>query len=367
MTQPALAAVEGQEPVGSDPQRILVVGGMLMIASGMLFGDVFAMFVLHPNNARIAEAMYAASQLIPAGDTEGILSHFMAIGGLLENRGTKVDAHSHMIHMGYIALLLAMLQPWVAFDAKAKKQLAWFFVLSGFLLPPSIFSIHYLGLAGSPLEFIGWGSILADLFGTFLSLAVFLYCYGLWRHVRGVGGDAEPAYIGHGNNASRTLLVGGLLLIVAGFLYGAAMAAWNSGGTGPCEVAILKDIVAHSVSADQIALDTAFGAYGEFQMYKAINVATHAHINEMGILLLLLSFVQSFVQYADGLRNRWAHFAVLCGFGLPLGIMLEIPYGFVGSVIADLSGFGMIVVVLATLFGLLRHTGASDANQGGVA
>ena len=49
--------------------------------------------------------------MIPAGDTEGILNHFMAIGGFLENRGTKVDTHSHMIHMGYIAILLAAVGP----------------------------------------------------------------------------------------------------------------------------------------------------------------------------------------------------------------------------------------------------------------
>ena len=44
MTQAALAALEAQDPLGSDSQRLYVIGGILLVASGMLFGDIFAMF-----------------------------------------------------------------------------------------------------------------------------------------------------------------------------------------------------------------------------------------------------------------------------------------------------------------------------------
>ncbi len=364
MNQSSLAAAEAREPVASDTQRLLVIAGILMIAAGMLLGDVFAMFVLHPNNARIGEAMFAASQMIPAGDAEGILAEFMRIGGFLENRGTKVDAHSHIIHLGYIALLLAMLQPWVAYSEHGKRRLAWFFVISAFLLPPSIFAIHYVGLAYSPLSFIGWASMLADLFGALLAIAIFLYFLGFVRHARGDGEPGiEPAYIGHRNSASRLLLVGGLLLLVSGFLYGAGIAAWKDFGNAVSEVDILKNIVRHASESDQTALGVDFAAFGEYQMFRAINRATHTHINEMGILLLLMSFVQAFIHYSDKTRQRWARLAVISGFALPIGILLEIPYGIVGSVIADLAGFTMIISLMAMLFGLLRYTGASDARE----
>jgi hypothetical protein len=362
LNQTALADAEFREPVASDSQRILVIGGILLAASGMLFGDVFAMFVLHPNNARIGEAMYTAAQLIPIGDADGILAHFMAIGGFLENRGTKVDAHSHIIHMGYIALLLAMLQPWVALSDAAKRRAAWFFVISACLLPPSIFSIHYLGLAYSPLEFIGWGSIFADLFGGLLAIAVAIQLWGLWRHARGQ--ETQPLYIGAGNRASRTLLVGGLLLLVSGFLYGAAFAAFGGAVGILTEVDILKQIVSSAAVSDQTSLNEGFGAFGRLQMLRAINVASHAHINEMGILLLLMSFMQGFVQFEQGMRQRWALATVVSGFALPAGILLEIPFGVIGSIIADLAGFSMVVCLMAMLFGLLRHTGARDAKGG---
>ncbi len=359
---------ELREPVASDNQRLLVIGGLLMIASGMLFGDVFAMFVLHPNNARIGEAMYAASQLIPVGDADGILAEFMAIGGFLENRGTKVDTHSHIIHMGFIALLLAILQPWVALSDTARRRTAWLFVVSAMLMPPAIFAIYYVGLSFSPFEHIGWASILADLFGALLSLAVFIYFWGIWRYARGdADAAAEPAYLGRGNTASRALLVGGLLLLVIGYLYGAGYAALKETSVAPTEVDILKSIVTNAAASDQAALGADFSAFGEYQMYRAINRAVHTHINEMGILLLLMSFVQAFVHYADTTRLRWARCAVASGFALPAGIMLEIPYGIVGSVIADLAGFMMIVCLMAMLFGLLRHMGGTDMNAGGAA
>ena len=40
----------------------------------------------------------------------------------MEDRGTKVDAHVHMIDAGYLALLLALIQPYVALSACQRKN-----------------------------------------------------------------------------------------------------------------------------------------------------------------------------------------------------------------------------------------------------
>ncbi|MEH6581874.1 MAG: hypothetical protein V7754_08065 [Halioglobus sp.] len=362
-----LSSLEAQGPLASDSQRLLTIGGILLIVIGMLFGDIFAMFVLHPNNARIGEAMYTASQLIPAGDADGILAQFMAIGGFLENRGTKVDTHSHIIHMGYIALLLAMLQPWVALSPTVKQRTAWLFIVSALLLPMSIFSIYYLGLAYSPLGHIGWGSILADFFGALLALAMFIQFWGLWRYRQSQSERVQLAHPRSTNGASRALLVGGLLLLVSGFLYGAGYAAWTQTGGGGSEVEILKNIVTHAAASEQELLGADFGAFGNYQMYRAINIAVHTHINEMGILLLLMSFVQGFIHYRDSTRQRWAQLAIVSGFGLPIGILMEIKFGIFGSIVADFFGFTMIVSLTAMLFGLLRYTGARDSEKGDAA
>src|SRR5881296_3699543 len=165
-------------------QRLLVFGGIALIAGGMLFGDIFAVFVLHQNVGETAAALLAATQAVAAQNPAAVKDAFTRIGGLLEDRGTKVDTHVHMTDSGYLALLLALAQPYVGLSAVRKKSLAKLFLLGGVLLPIGIFLIHYVGLAYSPFSVIGWASILADSAGTLLIVVLVAEAWGLWRHFR---------------------------------------------------------------------------------------------------------------------------------------------------------------------------------------
>src|SRR5207248_1303635 len=78
-------------------QRLLVFGGIALIAGGMLFGDIFAVFVLHQNGGETSAALLAATQAVAAQNPAAVKDAFTRIGGLLEDRGTKVDAHVHLI------------------------------------------------------------------------------------------------------------------------------------------------------------------------------------------------------------------------------------------------------------------------------
>src|SRR5438128_5944714 len=146
-------------------RRLLIFGGIALIAGGMLFGDIFAVFVLHQNGGRTGETLLAAAQAAAAQDSTRVRDAFAGIGGLLEDRGTKVDTHVHMTDAGYLALLLALVQPYVALPPQRKRRLAQFLVIGGVLLPLGIFLIHYVGLAYSLLRVIGWASVLADSAG----------------------------------------------------------------------------------------------------------------------------------------------------------------------------------------------------------
>ena len=42
--------------------RLLVFGGIALIAAGMLFGDIFAVFVLHQNGGETGRALLNAAQ-----------------------------------------------------------------------------------------------------------------------------------------------------------------------------------------------------------------------------------------------------------------------------------------------------------------
>src|SRR5882672_9549432 len=114
-------------------RRLLVFGGIVLIATGMLFGDIFAVFVLHQNGGQTGQALLTAAQAVAARDSLAVKSAFASIGDLLEDRGTKVDAHVHMIGAGYLALMLALLQPFVVLASAAKKILATVFIAGGAL------------------------------------------------------------------------------------------------------------------------------------------------------------------------------------------------------------------------------------------
>src|SRR3989440_4306166 len=189
-------------------RRLLILGGIALVAGGMFLGDIFAVFFLHQNGRLQGEALIAATRAVAAQNPTAVKDIFKHLGGLLEDRGTKVDAHVHMIDAGYLALLLALLQPFVAFPLARKKVLAALFISGGVLLPVGVFLIHYVGLAYSPFAVIGWASILADSAGTLLIIALLGEAWGLWNYARGRGGTAEIDSP-HENSWSRRILWSG--------------------------------------------------------------------------------------------------------------------------------------------------------------
>ena len=131
-------------------RRLLVFGGIALIAAGMLFGDIFAVFVLHQNGGQTGQALLAAARAVAAQDPSAVNIAFAHMGNLLEDRGTKVDAHVHMIDAGYLALLLALIAAVRRPFGIQQEAVGKLFLTGGLLLPVGIFLIHYVGLAYSP-------------------------------------------------------------------------------------------------------------------------------------------------------------------------------------------------------------------------
>src|SRR5882672_2452632 len=194
-------------------RRLLVFGGIALVAAGMLFGDIFAVFVLHQNGGQTGHALLTAAQAVAARDSVAVKTAFANIGDLLEDRGTKVDTHVHMIDAGYLALLLALIQPYVALSVSSKKLLAKLFLIGGFLLPVGIFLIHYVGLTYSPFTVIGWASIMADSAGGLLIIALIGEGWGFWKYLRNThAGPAESELPKDRSWERRILLSGGTML-----------------------------------------------------------------------------------------------------------------------------------------------------------
>jgi hypothetical protein len=341
--------------------RILIFGGITLIASGMLFGDIFAVFVLHQNGGQTGQALMAASRAVAGGDPLGVKEAFGRVGGLLEDHGTKVDAHVHMTDAGFLALLLALLQPCVALNPERKRLLAWFFVASGALLPIGIFLIHYVGLAYSPSSVIGWASVLADSAGALLIAVLVVEAWALWRHFQAKSQLSEPALLQDHTWEHRTLLTGGTLLMLLGFLYGAWYAGVDLYEHEARETRILHSILDSSVNREA-AGNEAVADYGALAAERGVSIAAHSHIIEFGLLAILLSFIQPYVYLRDTWKRRWVIVLLAGSVILPVFVLLELKLGLLAGGIADVGGLMVVVALIGMLAGIVRYTGSPDAN-----
>jgi hypothetical protein len=347
-------------------RRLLLLGGIALIVAGMLFGDFFAVFVLHQNASRVGANLAAASHAALEGDAFTVAAHFTNIGSFLENRGTKVDAHVHAIEFGYLALLLAVVTPWIAFSEKTKRALAWLFLVGSVLLPVGVFLIHYVGLAHSPLRAIGLASIFADAGGFAVLLATFIYLYGLRKYSRNRNQDQDAAITPDPLLQIRTpagtlLLTGGLVLVLLGFAHGAYYAASDLYRHEALDNQLLSNILTASISHNTASLDQALAAYGALQGDKAVKIAAHAHLIEFGMLAMILAIFQPYVRFSETWTRRWAWTLLAGSLILPVCVLFELRYGLFAGGLADFGGLLVIIALIAMWLGIARYIGDLDS------
>ena len=337
-------------------RRLFLLGGIALIVAGMIFGDIFAVFVLHQNASRVGESLANAAHAAVVGNVPAVRANFQNVGAFLENRGTKVDAHVHMIDFGYLALFLALLDPWIAFSAAAKRRTARIFLIGAWLLPVGVFFIHYVGLAHSPFQSIGWASVFADFGGALVLGALFACLAGIWRHFRAPSRQ-QPAdeLLAKRIPATPMLLSGGLLLILAGIGSGAWYAAFDLYHHEAQDFAGLSSITASAAASDSGALNRALSDYGQLQGDKAVKIAAHAHAIEFGLLAMMLAFFQPYVALTESWRCRWAAVLLLGSWMLPVCVFLELRFGLLAGGLADFGGLLVILALVAMWIGILRQ------------
>lgn len=343
-------------------RRLLVLGGIAMVLAGMIFGDIFAVFILHQNASRVGASLASAANAALAGDANGVNASFANVGEFLENRGTKVDTHVHLIGFGFLALMLAIVQPWIALSEQAQRRLAWLLVSGGVVLPIGVFLIHYVGLAYSPLSAIGWASIVADAGGALVMLATAGYLYGLSKHFRNSGRlPIHDPLLSTQINATRLLLAGGLLLVLLGFLHGTYYAGVDLYRHEASDYQLLSQMSSGAANQNRVQVEQALEAYGQLQGEKAVNIAAHAHFAEFGILAMLLGFFQPYVSLRETWKRWWAAVLLVGSALLPICVLLEMKFGLLAGGMADFGGLLVIVAGFGMWIGILRYTGNLDA------
>ncbi len=344
-------------------RRLYIFGGIALIAAGMVFGDIFAVFVLHQNAGQQGAALIEASRAVANRDPAAATAIFGRLGGLLEDRGTKVDAHVHMLGAGYLALLLALVQPYIALSQPTKKATAGLFIMGGMLLPLGIFLIHYMGLAYSPFAAIGWASVLADSAGAVLILVLLVQAWGFWKylHKREL---TEPELPAEDSMPGRALLTGGTLLVLLGFLHGSYYAGTLLYQHERMETAILQRMIGVASEGNLAAATGEVASFGNLAGERAVNIAAHSHIIEFGLLAMLLSFVQPYVFLSEKWKRRWVRVLLGGSVILPVFVLLELQLGLLAGGIADLGGLMVVIGLIGMLVGILRYTGHLDAAEG---
>jgi hypothetical protein len=343
-------------------RRLYIFGGIALIAGGMLFGDIFAVFILHQNAGRQGMALIAASRAVAAGDSQSVNGIFAQLGGLLEDRGTKVDAHVHMTDAGYLALLLALVQPYIVLAQSAKKILAGLFILGGVCLPIGIFLIHYVGLVYSPFSVIGWASILADSAGALLIVVLAVQAWGFWKYLQ-TRQLAEPELPDEDSMPRRALLTGGTILILLGFAHGAYYAGALLYPHERMETMILGNMMGSASAGNMGAAHAEVQNFGNLAGSHAVNIAAHSHIIEFGLLAMLLSFVQPYVFLSETWRRRWVKVYLGGSIILPVFVLLELRLGLIAGGIADVGGLLVIVALVGMLAGVIRYSGSVDSRE----
>jgi hypothetical protein len=326
-------------------RRLLVLGGIAMVLAGMIFGNIFAVFILHQNASRAGSSLASAANAALAGNASQVNASFANVGQFLENRGTKVDTHVHLIGFGFLALMLA-----------------WLFIAGGVVLPVGVFLIHYVGLAYSPLSAIGWASIVADAGGALVMLATAGYLFGLAEHFRSrAGPPIHDLLLSTQTTSTRLLLAGGLLLVLMGFLHGAYYAGTDLYRHEAADYQLLSQMSAGAAAQNRAEVEQALAGYGQLQGEKAVNIAAHAHFAEFGILAMLLGLFQSYVSLREVWKRRWAVVLLFGSALLPICVLLEIKFGLLAGGLADFGGLLVIVAGFGMWIGILRYTGGLDA------
>jgi hypothetical protein len=344
-------------------RRLFLLGGIALILTGMFFGDIFAVFTLHQNAAQVGANLADAAHAALAGNRQAVVTSFQNVGAFLENRGTKVDTHVHMIDFGYLALMLAILQPWVAFTDGAKKKLAWIFLTGAWLLPVGVYLIHYVGLAHSPMKTIGWASIAADFGGLLVLIVTFVCLLGLWKKFRGEVASPPPdKLLADRSTEGRMLFAGGIALVLLGFFHGAYYAATDLYRHEAQDYSLLAQMSAGAAAGAGAVVNEALAGYGQLQGAKAVNIAAHAHSVEFGLLAIMLAFFQPYVRLRASWKRRWAGVLLVGSLLLPVCVLLEMSFGLIAGGLADVAGLLIILALLAMWIGILRYTGELDAS-----
>lgn len=336
-----------------DASRLLALGGIGMLLAAMLLGEIYAIYISHVANGIIRQNWAALVEAATQGDTAAVEQHFAVIGDLTEKRGRTMNAHSHLGAFGLLALVLAFIQPALPLTDRRKRQFVVMFLIGAVLQSGGIYISYYVG---------HWAVYLADIGAVLFIVAVGGNLLALLS--RGPAASLREALLEQlAPAASQFLVKAGLLLILAGMVFGLYY-SWELVSVDRPAVFGSIDAAVQGVADRDVAIATEQVArFKRTQSKIAITAAAHSHAIEFGLIIILLAFIQRYVLLDDAWRMRWAQVLSVGAYLLPVCVYLATMYGLRAAAFADLFGGMVMLGLIAMGYGIVRYTGVVDSQS----
>jgi len=157
----------------TSPRRVLIFGGILLAAFGMLFGLHYAVFVEHQTLDRMGGSLATAFVQAANRDMTQARTAIDSYAVVKYDYVREVDAHSHWVGLSMILIVLGALFDRVGFSIAVRQALAWSLLLGSIAFPFGVIlqATHQGGKLPSAIAIVGSGLIIAGMSGTALGLA----------------------------------------------------------------------------------------------------------------------------------------------------------------------------------------------------
>lgn len=338
-----------------DAARLFAFGGIAMLACGMMAGEIYAIYISHVANGIISQNWQGVISAVSNGDIEALTQHFSVIQDLTEKRGRTMNTHSHIAAYGLLALALAHVQPFLDLNAGTRRVVASMYLIGAVVHFGAVYLSYYvddwllyLADVGALLVIVACGRTLLALRSSAVDTL------SLSDHLRE---QLIPA-------ASRFLVKSGVLLIIAGMIFGLYYAWQLVSHDEPAVYSAITDATSQIAGGDVAGAREHITSFKRAQSKIAITAAAHSHAIEFGFLMLLLALIQRFVLLRDEWRLTWARVLTAGAYILPVCVFLATKYGLRAAAFADISGGLVLIALLAMAFGIVRHTGVADQESG---
>lgn len=155
----------------SGTQRSMFIASLTLICAGVVLGFVHARRVDH-GTLLVLREQYKDEWLAGTTQAAGTPANTITNAKQMNYRYVRVvDAHTHIIKLGTVLLLVALIQPLVSLPEKRKRDLATMFIVGSCIFPAAVLA---------EVAVRGWTAQAAAALGALLIIVSFAgFVYGL--------------------------------------------------------------------------------------------------------------------------------------------------------------------------------------------